>query len=616
VRVGLLQLPTEAYGDAKWRCHLTTRVLFNGTVLVRPGASTKLDASQFQNISLTGIGIVGLIGEADGGEPRTVQAFNSSAGAKAFYQSGDLVEAAQMAADPSADQRVPTGAQTLVCYKVNGSTRSTLSHPTVTPAFIFTSKRYGVRANNATVAIAVGSTANERVITLRDLNEFGVEVLEVSPSLGGAGKFTIRYVGAGSAAAMTITATQLTTTVTGAAGDNLAITFADYSSLSDILYAIDNHPAYTAAALVANVAAFNPANLDAVAAVDIMTALTTVFARNFDLADWVTKNSAIVSVVKTAGLAGPVAVLVQTALTGGTRGTSANSDWIAGLLALRLIRINQLVPLASADATATQGTFTTDSILTALQAHCKFVSSTAGRNECQGWAGVAKTKANLIAAANLQNSEHIQLVGQKCVRQRSFDGELVTFPEWATAVILAGMRAGAPLGEPLTWKFANVLGLSSDASWSETNNDDVVDLTLNGVMVINALRGRGFRIDKAITTFTRFDNDAFTEETIVQIWKALSFDLRRALEDAFVGRGGDLRTVQSVPGKVTDVCEKFLDQKAITDSFIDGRLVKGYRNITVGLDRDQLAVGVTVSPVPGINFVLNTIVLIPARISL
>lgn len=675
---------------------MSQRVLFNGAVLVRPGASTKIDASQFQNVTLSGLGIVGLVGEADGGEPRTVQVFNSPAAVKSFYGSGNLVEAANIAASPGNDPRIPAGAQTIVTYKVNLSTKSQYAHPTVTPIHTFLSLQYGTEMNQITVALAVGTTANERIITITDLDDFGGLVTEVSPSLGGTGKFTIQYTGAATVALLTVTGTSITVVTSAPAvpADDLTIAFDNFASLNDIINFINNNPSYSCASLITNAVSFDPRNLDAVVVANI-TALTSVFSRNFDLADWVNNNSSIISDTLTQGLAGPAAVLAQTSLAGGARGTSNNTAWIDGFNALRNIRVNQLVPLASENApqgpsgtgdsfafalgvvtltdaaalftpahvglaitivgatspgnngtfiiasyiSPTQityanaggvteayagawsiagplGTYTYASILAALTAHCKFVSSTQGRNECQGWSGMDGTKAELISAANLQNSEHLCLFGQKTLLQRTFDGEIVTFPEWATAVGAAGMRGGAPLGEPLTWKYIQSFGVTSDPSWSETNNDDVVALELNGVTVVNNIIGKGFRIDKMITTFTKMDNDAYTEETVVQIWKAVAYDLRSTLEDVYVGRPGSIQTVQTVPAVVSRVCELFRQAGSITDSLINGVVIKAYRNITVSLNGDVLNVGVTISPTPGINFVLTTIVLVPAQISL
>src|SRR5882724_1082539 len=119
---------------------MTIQVLFNGQQIVRPGAYTQIDASQFQSTVLQGLGIVALIGEADQGTPRTALSFLTAADVRKTYVSGDLVEAAAMVADPSGDPRIPTGAQQIVCYKVNGSTRSTLT----SAPFTFTSLQWGV----------------------------------------------------------------------------------------------------------------------------------------------------------------------------------------------------------------------------------------------------------------------------------------------------------------------------------------------------------------------------------------------------------------------------------------------------------------------------------------
>ncbi len=602
---------------------MTTQVLFNGQTIVRPGAYTQIDASQFQNTVLQGLGIVGLIGEADQGQPRVPLSFFSPIDVRRSYVSGDLVEAAAMVADPSNDPRIPAGAQQIVCYKVNSSTKSTATGA----PFTFTSRQWGISQNSITVAIAV--SAPGFVVTINNLDEFGAVVSEVSPVVGGTGKFTIQYTGAGSAATMTINATSLTTTVTGDAPANLSLTLADYPTLAQLIQAIAATGKYTCSSLVTNSSSFSSSQLDGVTAVDIKTTLTTVSAKNADIANWINANSSNITATFTAGAVAFTGPLAATQLTGGTRGTSANTDWSNGFTALQNIRVNQTIPLASADAVAAQGTFTIASILAALTAYARLASSTAGQNEVQAWAGVSQTKTNLITTANTQNSEHLVLFGERSQRPTSVagqtyvggallqytSGQVIFFPEWATACIAAGMRAGAPLGEPITWKFGNVTGVSSDASWSEQSNSDVVLLELNGVTVLNTVRGKGFRFDKVITTYTKSNNDAYTEETIVQIWKLVAFNLRQALQDAFVGRGGSVQRVSTVPGVVASVMQPLKDAGAITDSIVSGTRLNAWRNVSWSLSGDQLTVGVTVTPTPGINFVLTTIVLVPAQIS-
>lgn len=602
---------------------MTTQVLFNGQVLVRPGAYTQIDASQFQSTVLQGLGIVGLVGEADQGQPRVPLSFFSPIDVRKTYVSGDLVEAAAMVADPSNDPRVPAGAQQIVCYKVNGSTKSTL---TAAP-FTFTSRQWGVLQNNITVAIAVSSPGF--VVTVTNLDEFGSLVPEVSTVIAGTGKFTIQYTGAGSAATMTINATALTTTVTGATPDNLNLAFADYPTLALLIQAIAATGKYTITSLITNSSSFASGQLDGVTAVDIKTALTTVNAKNADIVNWVNANSSNVTATYTAGTVAFVGPLTATQLTGGTRGTSANTDWSNGFTALQNYRINQTIPLVSADAVAAQGTFTVASVLSGLVAYAKLASSTAGQNEVQAWAGVSQTKTNFIATCNTQNSEHLVLFAERSQRPTSVGGQtyvggtllqytagqVIFFPEWSTACIAAGMRAGAPLGEPLTWKYGNVVGVTSDSSWSETSNDDVKLIELNGGTVLNTVRGKGFRFDKVITTYTKSNNDAYTEETVVQIWKLVAFNLRQALQDAFVGRGGSVQRVSTVPAVVATVMQPLKDAGAITDSVVNGERLNAWRKVNWSLSGDQLTVSVVVTPTPGINFVLTTIVLVPAQIS-
>lgn len=588
---------------------MTMQVLFNGQVLVRPGAYTKIDASQFQNTTLSGLGIVGLIGEADQGQPHTVQSFFAPADVKAFYVSGDLVEAAAMAANPSNDPRIPTGAQQIVCYKINSSTQSALT----SAPFIFTSLQYGILMNNITVGLTASGSGY--IVTTQTLDAFHNLVSEVSPVLGATGKFTIQYTGSGSVGAMTINATQLTTTITGDTPSNLTLNLADYPTLSLLLQAIAANTKYTVMALVTNTNSFASTQLDGVTAADIKTAAVPVFSKNADIANWINSNSQIIGATYTAGSVALAAAIPTAQLTGGTRGTSTNTDWVTGFTALSTTRINQMVPLASADATSAQGSFTIVSVLAALVAYAKQASSTAGQNEVQAWAGISGTLTALITAANLQNSEHLLLFGEKSQLVRSSDGAVVFFPEWSTAVVAAGMRAGAPLGEPVTWKYANVLGVSSDSSWSEQNNSNVVSLELNGVAVLNTIKGRGFRFDKMVTTFTKLNNDAYTEETIVQIWKLVAYNLRSALQDAFVGRGGSLQRVSTVPGVVAAVMQPLKTATAITDSIVNGTRLNAWRNVTYSLSGDTMTVNVTVTPTPGINYVLTTIVLTPAQIS-
>lgn len=598
---------------------MSRSVLFNSSVLTRPGAYSKIDASRFSNILLGGNGTVGIIGDADDGPPRTLQVFSGQAGGvsaiKSLYRSGDIVEAANILADPGNDDRIPTGAQQIVVYKVNGGTHSSLTKA----PFVFQSRGWGVLMNNTAAALSVGSTSNERVLTVSGIDNNGLALTEISPSLGGTGKFAIQYTGAGSAATMTISATTLSTTVTGATADNLSISFADYTTLQDIITFIGNTGVYSVATLISNAQGFDPTYLDALTTVDIKTALTTVFARNFDLLDWINKNSAIIFVDTatgyTKGAVGPIAVFTTAPFTGGTRGTSSNTDWVNAFTALATLRVNQVVPLASADAVTIQGTYTFAAILAATAAHGRLMSSTLGRNERQCWVGGHLTKTTLITNANTTNSEHLVLSGQQVQRFVFARNQIDYLPEWSFACCLAGMRAGAPLNEPLTFKFINATGIKNDSSWDPGTD---TDLLFNGITYAKNELGQGIKIVKCITTYTKAENDAFIEESIVQIWKNYSFELRRTIEARFTGRPATSDFAALVPQTVDEFSQKYVNDRSISPSLDarTGAITKpAYYDINFSLSGDTLAVGVTIQPTPGVNFELITIALVPVTIS-
>jgi hypothetical protein len=103
---------------------MTQKVLFNGAVLVKPGGSSRVDASLFGSAGVRGVGVVALIGEADGGEPNSVQIFSTPELARKAFRSGPLAQAANIAFKPANDARIQGGAAQIVCVKTNQSTQA------------------------------------------------------------------------------------------------------------------------------------------------------------------------------------------------------------------------------------------------------------------------------------------------------------------------------------------------------------------------------------------------------------------------------------------------------------------------------------------------------------
>lgn len=805
---------------------MTMKVLFNGAVLVKPGGATKVDASLFASAGLAGVGVVALIGEADGGEPDSVQIFTTPEKAREVFRSGPLADTAKLAFQPANDARVPGGAQRLVCIKVNQSTPSSKTftgtgtqyaqttaansapyniEPSQTVVVVvngggpqtatFTATQASVSAGGAgaysgltngqilnvitdsgnggavqaltlaglsaktaaevagilnplvlggffednagtlrfksdtkgtsgkvqvtggnanstlafstsavfgtgnvgnidavtaaeaktvieaavtgvtvsgspviiqsnlastgTIQVTGASTAtgfgfdalthtavapvNVMTVTSKDFGAHTLKVAvqisdsgggkvveitfedglkrttETSPIIASTAEFTIQYTGNATTAVMTVSSSQITTTLANDQTDgsvDLTIPFATYSTLQEILNYVNGQTGYTATAVTSNPYTFDPADLDYVASVAIKASPYSAYAKLFRVIDWINGNSSLVDAARVAsGPTAPLATTGKVYLTGGARGSSTNTNWQDAFDALGAVRVNEVAPLISRDLAALgQGsTATYASVAAQLDAHIAFFSSTKGKNERQGYTGMKGSKSQVLAQAGILNSFNTVLSAQKMTVLNSAN-TLQEMEEYAFAVMLAGMRAGSDLGEPLTWKYLRANDVTQDASWNP--QDDGEDMILGGVLYAESVPNKGIRIVKGITTYTREDNDAYTEESVVMGWKNVAFELRQHVEDLFTGRKVSPQNITAVKSAAEAKLGELRSSGQIVDSVLsDGTRLLAYRELSVSADGDTVIISVVVSPVSGINFTLNNIFLVPAQIS-
>lgn len=104
-------------------------VTFGGQTQFKPGGLTKINANALTPVGSSAVGIVGIVGEADGGAPNTVIDIDDPALAKDTFRSGPLADAIRIAFDPSSDPRIPGGAFRCRVYKTNQSLRSATHLP-------------------------------------------------------------------------------------------------------------------------------------------------------------------------------------------------------------------------------------------------------------------------------------------------------------------------------------------------------------------------------------------------------------------------------------------------------------------------------------------------------
>lgn len=172
---------------------MPSAIMLNGRRINRPGAYSKIDASELASVSPAATGIVALIGTAEGGKPLTIEStyadLTTPEAGLARYRSGDLRIATQFAFQPSLDDAVPGGAQRIVAVKVNPATQSELTLPDASAAdsVDLTSVDYGLFTAQINVSVAAGTTQGKQITIVFEDTE------EVFDDVGGDPIFSVDY---------------------------------------------------------------------------------------------------------------------------------------------------------------------------------------------------------------------------------------------------------------------------------------------------------------------------------------------------------------------------------------------------------------------------------------
>jgi len=147
---------------------MATSIFFNGRRINIPQAVSKIDASALASTSPAAVGIVALIGTAEGGKPLDASDtydLTSPNAALQRYRSGTLRTASQFCFQPSADEAVPGGAQRIVPIKVNPATQASAVLLDVNSAnsMNLLSRDYGLFNNQINVAVANGTNQGKKL---------------------------------------------------------------------------------------------------------------------------------------------------------------------------------------------------------------------------------------------------------------------------------------------------------------------------------------------------------------------------------------------------------------------------------------------------------------------
>jgi hypothetical protein len=527
------------------------------------------------------LGIVALIGEANEGPAFAAEAEGISA--TVFnpgqftaivnkFGSGQLVDAARLALNPSNDPDIQGGAQQLVLLKTNQSakasltlassygtlkakregtpgnqTNATITQATATKTILTTTgnttigspsltnlaSTTGIQAgqtvtgtgipasttvlsiSGTTVTLSQNASANGSGVSVTftksyaqdtiTLNRADLGLTEISSPIGGNGVLTLQCTdGSASAATTTVSATALTTSITGGTTSPLNILLTQFNTLTDLVAYINTISGYSAS--LANTAqGQSPLSiLDRVTTQDIKSSSYTINRDAADVQDFFATSQLADFTPGSSGYVGVPSALAKTYFSGGTLGATSQANIQTCIDALASINTNFMVPLFSRDATADIAAGITDSassyviasIHAATRTHVNQQSTIKGRHERQAWCGYLDNSfSNVQNAAATLAAGRVSLCFQQVNIQDASGNTTLGLPHML-GVIAAGMKAAAPVGLGNEWKLCNITGYkttnSSNAAYFNPVTDAVTAIQSNLTYVEKA-EGGGFQ---------------------------------------------------------------------------------------------------------------------------
>lgn len=593
---------------------MAINVSFNGATIYRPGAYSKVSIDLGGGFPLSPTGLIAILGEADSGTPGASESDISTVvfspdqlpTIKQRYRSGPIVDACNFLFAPGSDGALPGGAQAVYIYKTNASVRSSLtlasSYGTVT------AREYGVGGNRITLKIT--GSGSTRTITLSQKRDLLVE----EATVGGNTMLTVTNVSVGSTVTINSTSVSLfdgTNTVT--------LLKSNYSSVADLASDIALQSGWTVVLGVGQDARLPVSVLDNVTSL-AATAGAAIKKDAYEVAEFF-RLSSIASIGSQATTGLPVA-LAETALSGGAKGATLTSEITTALSKFQKVRVNSVVPLFSRDATAdisdsltdASSTYTIDGIHQAVKTHLSLMSTTKQRSERQGYLSLKDTYANCKIKAQSIAAARCQLAIQD-VRQVNSDGVIQWFQPWAAACLLAGGRAGASIGLPMTNKYFNMSGIRQTAQAMSTAEASIVndfdpdtqydDAIQSGISFWQHPQTGGYRLVVDNTTYGKDGNWVYNRANVLYAADVLAFDFRNQLENIYVG----LKNTVSA-GEIKSTCQSILSTylaQGITVSTSDA--ANGYKQLVVQINGNTVNISVVVKLVEGIDFILTDITL-------
>lgn len=438
---------------------------------------------------------------------------------------------------------------------------------------------------------------------------------EASLELGGVPQISVVHIGAGVTCTLTLQKVSgeiKLTSVSSVPAENLNIVLQDVEgrnkfTLKSLVDSINATGFYSAAVLGPN-PMLNADKLDYYNAVEIKNVAANLNKDILDIVDYLNTFSTLASATRLDNVYGALKLIVSPVFfSAGTDGVSANSDFANGFEAFKEERINCVVPLISTNV----GALTIDSINALAAAHAAYGWSTIGKSERQIFGSFLGSKTAFKDAAKKLNSGYFTLVGQD-VRVLDKNSNLNWLDPWAFACVLAGLRAGAEVGEPLTSKVINVNNIRvRDGSWNPRK--DFAEMIEAGCTFAEPMDAGGFRVVVGNTTYVTDGSFVFNRESVVQAAGFVAYDLRLNLDAAFTGNKARTGTAEAIANFIKNRMSTYLAADIIVGDDLNEGLGYNAKSLSVRVEGNSAIINVSITPVQGIDFILATIFLADIR---
>lgn len=448
--------------------------------------------------------------------------------------------------------------------------------------------------------------------------------IQEESAVGGHIALTLGHDGSGGVTSATVTIDGDNIILNQNASPTFTLPKSSYVTLADLANEL-NLPSYGGWSAAVGNAAYNQLSLDVLDQVTAVGALATGAAMPARIKKDASEVADFYDLSTLAELVGGAmvglpAALAETLLAGGARGATSSADIVAALAKFEKFHVNSVLPLFSRDATAdvsdsltdSGSTYTIAGIHQAVKTHLSLMKTTKRRSERQGYLSMKASYAACVAQAGILSDARIQLAIQD-TRNTDTLGSIKWFQPWSLAAMMAGARGGAPIGEPLTFKFLNCAGIRQTAQAMSTPDANIVidfdpdlqadDAIQAGITFMESPQTGGFRVVVDNTTYGRDGNFVFNRGNVLYAADIVAYNFRNALENVFVGRKNTV-TPADVAGVAASTLATFLAQ-GITVATADAP--QGYKSLVVRIVGNTIYVEVTIKLVEGIDFVLSEI---------